>query len=298
VTVDQDLVDWRERQYVSQFSSPLLTLAVHIGGVLADPDGQAVTATLLMQNADGTDTRLGTYTAARESAGLYTASPPSTDTADPGYAQLVWSYAISGQPQQYVIYLTIGPASPAYDALPLEMQDFLEQQVWIRFADLFDSAGGGPNLQSYFQSHWSRGRMAQLMGVALSKLNGMAQPWSSYTLDGQNGPAFPLQFWGGLLASMTYIEAIRHLIRSYTEQPQFQGPGIARQDRRDYAQRWRQVLEDEQAEVKSQLDVFKIRHIMTGSPRVLVSGGTYGNYAPTRIAGSVAARPRMWARFY
>lgn len=140
--------------------------------------------------------------------------------------------------------------------------------------------------------------MAQLMGVALSKLNGMAQPWSSYTLDGQNGPAFPLQFWGGLLASMTYVEAIKHLIRSYTEQPQFQGPGIARQDRRDYAQRWRQVLEDEQAEVKSQLDVFKIRHIMTGSPRVLVSGGAYGNYAPTRIAGSVAARPRMFARWY
>jgi hypothetical protein len=298
VTVDQDLVDWRERQYISQFASPPLSLAVHIGGQLADPDGQSVTATLLMQNADGTDTRLGTYTAARESAGVYSVSPPSTDTANPGYAQLVWSYSISGQPQQYVIYLTIGPASPAYDALPVEMQDFLEQQVWVRFADLFDSAGGGPNLQSYFQSHWSRGRMAQLMGVALGKLNGMAQPWSSYTLDGMNGPEFPLQFWGGLLASMTYMEAIKHLIRSYTEQPQFSGPGIARQDRRDYAQRWRQVLEDEQAEARAQMDVFKIRHIMTGSPRVLVSGGTYGNYAPTRVAGSVAARPRMWARFY
>jgi hypothetical protein len=298
VTVDQDLVDWRERQYVSQFASPPLSLAVHIGGQLADPDGQAVTATLLMQNGDGTDTRLGTYTATRESAGIYTAAPASTDTANPGYAQLVWSYSIGGQPQQYVIYLTIGPASPAYDALPAGMQDFLERQVWVRFADLFDSAGGGPNLQSYFQAHWSRGRMAQLMGVALGKLNGMAQPWSSYTLDGQNGPEFPLQFWGGLLASMTYVEAIKHLIRSYTEQPQFMGPGIARQDRRDYAQRWREVLEDEQAEVRSQLDVFKIRHIMTGSPRVLVSGGTYGNYAPTRMAGSVAARPRMWARWY
>lgn len=295
---DQDLVDWRERQYISQFSSPPLSISVHIGGVLADPDSQQVTATLLMQNADGTDTRLGTYTATREVAGIYSVSPPSADTANTGYAQLVWTYSIGGQPQQYPVYLSIGPAHPAYDALAPEMQDFLNDQVWVRFADLFDSPAGGPNLQSYFQAHWSRGRIAQLMGIALSKINGVAQPWSSYSLDGQNGPVFPLQFWGGLLASYTYIEAISHLIRSYTEQPQFSGPGIARLDRRDYAERWRQVLEDEQGTMRSQLETFKIRHIMTGAPRVLVSGGAYGRYAPTRMAGSVAARPRMWARWY
>jgi hypothetical protein len=168
----------------------------------------------------------------------------------------------------------------------------------VRFADLFDSAGGGPNLQAYFQAHWSRGRVAQLMNIALQKINGVAQPWTSYTLDGINGPVFPVQFWGGLLASYTYVEGVKQLIRAYTEQPAFQGPPVARQDRRDYADRWRRVLQDEQAELKSQLDVFKIRHIMSGSPRVLVSGGTYGRYAPTRIAGSVAARPRMWARWY
>jgi hypothetical protein len=182
--------------------------------------------------------------------------------------------------------------------LPTEMQDFLNEQVWVRFADLFDSAGGGPNLQSYFQSHWSRGRVAQLMSNSLLRINASAQPWSSYTLDGNGGPQYPIQFWGGLLASHTFCECVKHLIRSYTEQAAFQGPPVARQDRRDYADRWREVLKDEQAELKSMLDVFKIRHILNGSPRVLVSGGTYGRYAPTRIAGSVAARPRMYARWY
>jgi hypothetical protein len=294
--VDADLIDWRERQYLSQFSMPALTLAIHIGGALADPDASAVTARLLMQNPDGTSFQVNSYTAAREAAGTYTVTPSSADTQNPGQAELVWAYAIGAVPQVYASYLVIGAANPAYDSLPVAFQDFLNDQVWVRFADLFDSASGGPNLQSYFQAHWSRGRVAQLMGIALQKINSAAQPWSNSTFDGSGGPPYPVQFWGGLLATYTYIECVKQLIRAYVEQPAFQGPGIARHDRRDYVDRWRAVLRDEEAELKGLLDVFKIRHILNGSPRVLVSGGTYGRYAPTRIAGSVAARPRMWAR--
>lgn len=295
---DPGQIDWRERQYLSQFSSLPLTLAVYIGGKAADPDGSAVQARLLIENPDGSVAEQASYTASRTQAGQYEVIPSSADTQAPGFAELDWSYSIGGQPQQYASYLEIGPANPHYDALPTVTQDFLNDQVWVRFSDLFDSAGGGPNLQSYFQAHWSRGRVAQMMGIALGKINASAQPFSTYTLDGNGGPLYPFQYWGGLLASYTYAEAVKQLIRAYTEQPQFSGPGIARQDRRDYADRWREALKDELGEIKSLLDVFKIRHIMDGSPRVLVSGGTYGRYAPTRIAGSVAARPRMWARWY
>lgn len=296
-TVSPDLIDWRERQYVSQYSMPPLTFQIHIAGQLADPDGQQVTAQLARQNADGTTTVANSYTAIRESPGNYTVTPSSADTATPCDAQLTWSYSISGQAQTYVSYLVIGQANPAYDSLPLEMQDYLESQVWVRFADLFDSPAGGPNLQAYYQAHWSRGRVAQLMGIAVQKINGVAQPWSNYTIDGSGGPQFPIAIWGGLLAEYTFVEGIKNLIRAYTEQPSLMGGGVTRLDRRDYSDRWREVLRDETAELKSMLDVFKIRHIMNGSPRVLVSGGTYGRYAPTRIAGSVAARPRMWARW-
>jgi hypothetical protein len=298
VTVDPGLVDWRERQYLSQFSQPPLKFSIYIGGVLADPDGQHVAGRLVMDNPDGTSSQVNAYTAVREDAGVYVITPSSADTQIPGYAELDWSYTISSQPQQYASYLEIGPVNPHWDSLPPEMQDFLEQQVWVRFTDLFDSPGGGPNLQSYFQAHWSRGRAAQMMGIALSKINSVGQPWSNYTLDGNGGPRYSVQFWGGLLASYTYIECVKQLIRAYTEQPAFTGPPVARLERRDYVERWRQALADEQAELKGLLDVFKIRHLLNGSPRVLVSGGTYGRYAPTRIAGSVAARPRMWARFY
>lgn len=297
-TVSADLIDWRDRQYVSQFSSPPLTLQIHIGGQPADPDASTVQAQLYLQNPDGTVAPVNSYVATRQAAGEYTVIPSSADTSVPAQAELAWSYQIASVPQQYASYLTIGPANPAYDVLPIPMQDLLET-VWIRFSDLFDSPSGGANLQTYYQAHWSRGRVAQLMNVALQKINAVAQPWSNYTLNGLNGAQFPINQWGGLLAQYTYVEAIKHLVRSYTEQAQVVGGGsITRLDRSNYVAGWRAILGDEEPELKSLLDVFKIRHLGLGNPRVLVSGGVYGRYAPTRIAGSVAARPRMWARWY
>ena len=300
--VNPDLIDWRERQYVSQYSMPPLSLQIYIGGTPGDADGNAVQAQLMLQNADASVTPVNTYNATRLGVGDYQVIPTSNDTSKPSDANLVWSYSISSAPQQFASYLTIGPANQHYDSLPPQMQDLVEQ-VWVRFRDITDSPAGGPNISStpYFQAHWSRGRVAQLMQIALSKINGVSQPWSNYSTGapGSPGPPFPVQLWGGLLGQYTYIECVRHLIRSYTEQPAIQGPGaITRLDRRDYAERWREVLRDEEAELKSLIDMFKIRHMGLGNPRVLVSGGTYGRYAPTRIAGSVAARPRMWARWY
>jgi hypothetical protein len=298
--ISPDLVDWRERQYVSQYSMPPLQLQIHIAGQAADPDASAVSAQLLLQNKDGTVAPVNSYAATKESTGLYQVVPSSNDTSRPSDAELVWAYAIGGAPQQYASLLVIGYANPAYDNLPAPMQELVES-VWIRFADLIDSPAGGPNIIAtpYFQAHWSRGRVSQLMNIALSKLNTISQPWSSYTVDGSGGAVFPVQLWGGLLSQWTYIECVKHLIRSYTEQPAVVGSGsITRLERRDYAERWRAALSDEEAELKSMLDTFKIRHMGLGNPRVLVAGGTYGRYAPTRIAGSVAARPRMWARWY
>lgn len=300
IPVNADLVDWKDRQYIAQWSMPELELQIWIGGALADPDGSAVQAQYWLENGDGTRAQGGTYTAVRESAGEYQVVLNSTDTATPSQSLLAWYYTVSGQPQQYVSYLVTGPANPNYDNLPWEMKDMIEL-VWSRFADCADSPSGGPNISAtpYFQAHWSRGRMAQMARIAVQKINGVSQPYSRYSLDGQHGPMFPVRQWGGLLDQYAFVESVKHLIRAYNEQPLLAGAGgVTRLDRRDYTDRWRETLKDETGELKSMLDMFKIRHMGLGNPRVLVSGGTYGRYAPTRIAGSVAARPRMWARFY
>ena len=48
------------------------------------------------------------------------------------------------------------------------------------------------------------------------------------------------------------------------------------------------------------LSDFKIQMMFLSRPRVLVSGGAYGNWGPTRLPGSAAARGinRVWAAYY
>jgi hypothetical protein len=294
---DPDLVDWRERHYLSQYSPGVLGLTIHVEGVPGDADG-AVDTTLVRQLADGTTEDVGTYSATHPGVGMYEVTIPPADTQVPGDYALEWSYSIGSVAQTYVVYIVIGQANPDYDILSDEFKQLLET-VYFRFADLFDSPAGGPNLQTYYQTHWSRGRVAQLMGVAMGLLNTMSQPYSSFTLGGQNGTTFPVAQWGPLLSTATYVECIKHLIRSYVEQPLVAGASsITRLDRRDYMDRWKMVLDMEAATLTSQLEIWKISQMQLGRPRVLVGGGVFGRYAPTRVAGSAAARPRYYARFY
>jgi hypothetical protein len=295
--VPAGLVDWSERAYLGQYAGGDASFVVYIGGQPADPDGEAMSAAWSAQNSDGSITQVSTPPVTRVAVGDFQASFATSDTQLPGSYQLAWAFSVGGRGQSAVSLFEVGSYSQDWAALPVPFQGLVEV-IWARFSDLFDSAMGGPNLQSYYQAHWSRGRVAQLLGVALRKLNTISQPYMTYSFDGSTGSVFPLTQWGGVLETQGYVECVRHLIRSYTEQAAFQGGEVARLDRRDYMDRWQAVLNNELADLKDQLDVFKIRHMGFGNPKVLVSGGVYGRYAPTRIAGSVAARPRMWARWY
>lgn len=289
-----DAIDIRERQYISQYATDTLGLSVVKGGVPSDVDSDGMTVTLVRES-DGT--QVFSRTAAHISMGLYETTLSSAESGQPGLYTVVWTYAMEGVAQEYRTYLEVGQAQPAYDQLPLGLKDVVDT-TWLRFADLFDSPGGGPNLMTYFQTHYTRGRMAQLLRIAVGTLNTVAQPFMTYTVDGQGGATFPTDKWGALAERSLYIEALKHLIRSYVEQPMFVGGSVTRLDRRDYMDRWRSVLGDEESTFRQQLEVFKIAHMGMGRPAVLVSGGVYGRYGPTRVAGSVAARPRMWTRWY
>lgn len=288
--------DFRDRQYISQNATDIVGLAISIAGAPGDADGNIVQITMFAEN---TNTQVFQREATRQSTGLYETQLVPAESATPGPVTFVWEYDLSAVPQEYRTYAYIGESAPAYDALSPTMKDVVDN-VWIRFADLFDSPDGGPNLQTYFQSNYSRGRVAQLLRVAVGLLNTTAQPHQTYTLDdGQGGGLFPVDQWGSLLESALYVECIKHLRRSYVEQPAVVGAsGITRLDRRDYLDRWSMVLRDEQATLKSQLDNFKIANMGLGRPKVLVSGGVFGRFGPTRVAGSIAARPRYWTRFY
>lgn len=280
-------------QYVSQYSNDVLGLTIVVAGTPTDPDG-AVTATFIN---DDTHATVFSRDAIRTNPGEYRVTLTSQESGLPGNYRVRWTYELDAQAQEYDTYVTIGKASQAYDALAPGMKEIVDQ-VWIRFADLFDSPQGGPHLQVYFESNFSRGRVAQLLRVAIGRLNTISQPHQTYTIDGDGGASFPILTWGPLAEQALYVEIIKHLRRSYVEQPALTGGDAARLDRRDYLDRWGMILEDEEEDLKARLGVFKIANMGLGRPAVLVSGGVYGRFAPTRYAGSAAARGRFWSRMY
>ncbi len=282
-----------EHRNISQHANEVLGLEIRVQGAPADPDGSTVTVT--MTNT-ATSVVVFTRAATRVDVGRYEVTLSTAESSVLGTYALLWQYAIAGVAQGYQTEIVIGSAEPAYDTLAEPMQIVVDN-VSVRFADLFDSPHGGPHLQTYFQSHFNRGRIAQLLRVAVGVLNTTAQPFQSYTIDGDGGASFPINQWGPLLEQALYVEVVKHLIRSYVEQPLFQGGGVTRLDRRDYMDRWRAVLDDERDQLRSQLEVFKIANMGLGKPKVLVSGGVYGRFGPTRYAG-MAARPRYFYSFY
>lgn len=227
--------------------------------------------------------------------GVYRVTISSAESATPGLYYLLWSYNLATIAQQARFDVEIPTSSATlYNTLSDGYKAVVEY-TWDRFEDLFDSQVGGPHLQMYAQSNFGRERLAQLMRIALNGLNSTSQPHSTYGI-GTGQQEFPFTEWGGVLEQATTVEMIRHLMRSYVEQPDAQGISIARLDRRDYLQRWREIYEIENEELKRQLAIFKMAQMNLGRGSILVAGGMYGNIPSHH---NPAMRPRSlpsWVR--
>lgn len=281
-----------ERLYVSQYTTPTVGVQIRIAGDLADPDGNAVAVAMV----NAADDEVFSRAATRVETGTYQVTLDSQESAVPGEYRLDWTYEVGGDSETFSTYIEVGYTAPDYDRLPDSLKEVVEQ-TWVRFIDLFDSPNGGPHLQTYLQTGFGRNRMAQMLRIAVGKLNTMAQPHQTYTITAEG--TFPVDKWGALLEEQLFVEVVKHLIRSYTEMPSLNGNTVVSYfDRRDYTARWREVLQDEQQVLDGMFDTFKLAHMGFGSPNVLVSGGVYGEYGPTRLPGSAAARPRYWTRWY
>lgn len=266
-------------RFVSQHSTPTLGITTIVGAIPANVDSNAVQAHVtndagtLIINRAATHITTGQYGIVLD---------PSTETSTQGNYLLTFLYAVATVPNSYTFAFTIGPASPAYDSTLPGFQQIIES-VWIRFADLYDSAVGGPYLQTFFQTRFNRDRMAQLLQIAIGRLNTISQPQMNYSINAD----FPFASWGPLLSQALYVEIIKHLVRSYIEQPEVAlSSPISRLDRRDYMQRWQTMLEIESADLELQLETFKIDNMGLGNSGVLISGGAYGNFGPEASMGS------------
>lgn len=257
----------------------------------SDFDDLDPTGPLIISADEGVDIdhpETGVYT--------YTITPPVTNIVC--LLKAVWTYEVSGVELTFVEHLQIRDPMPTYDGFN-EAEKGAVLMITNLFADSYDSTTGGPHLIEEFQTKFTSERIAQLLNWAVNKMNMKKQPITDWVLSspGQAG-TFPQPYWG-LLIMAGYIEVLRHLIRSYVEQPDIRNADVAYLDRRDYLDRWAMVLKMEEEELDQMLTLVKRKMMGLGSTSMLVAGGIFGGSGKGGlfVAGQYAAATRAF-RFY
>lgn len=148
-------------------------------------------------------------------------------------------------------------------------EDIIAGLVWNRLQDLFDSEEGGPWLQDQTKATFKRNRIKDFIAEGLFDINNQSPPTAvalgEFVINGAPDTDAPLVTQGVLIA------VIRHLIRSYVEQPAPTGAQITYEDRRDYLQRWQSILQMEEQRYMRFVALWKRQYLGLGSSRTLVS---------------------------
>jgi hypothetical protein len=255
-------------------------------------------------------------------------------TANRGLITAVWTYTVNGVGFQFTDHLQILDPMPFYDSLDQAEKLAVEMVSW-QFGDMYDATEGGSHLIEEFQTHWNFERIAQMMAVAVQKMNlmgnfgNMPTNWSignlgnpGYMVAGEpvtftetmpngtvrttswttrssytGGNGVPAQFFP-LVVWGTYVECLRHFRDSYTELPNRPGMDAVYTDRTQYQQRWASNLQAEEPNYRQAVIQAKMSLLNLSRGSMLVAGGIYGGSALGIFqAGTYAAQVRSW-RFY
>jgi hypothetical protein len=271
----------------------------------------------------------------RSDTGKYYYSIGPALTQNRGLITAVWNYQINGVAFTFTDHLQVLDPMPLYDSLSDQDKTTVEQVTWF-FGDMYDSTEGGPHLIEEFQTKWNYERIAQMMSIAVMRMNYLGNygnpptTWSigdtastGYTTDGQtitvtqtfmSGASTSTTFttpssttggsgsvpsnMQGLVVIGTYIECMRHFRDSYTELPARPGMDVTYTDRRDYWNRWQANLQAELQTWEQQVKLAKRSLLGLSRGALLVAGGIYGGSALGIFqAGTYASQVRSW-RFY
>lgn len=144
--------------------------------------------------------------------------------------------------------------------------------AWEKFEDLFDSEEGGPWLKDMTLSVFNKNKMESFIDDALIVINGLTHE-TAFSVGEFVSEGPPVERTSNLpiLTQGVVLQIIRHLMRSYVEQPNPVGAQIAWHDRRDYLMRWKEVYAIEQEAYKQMLALWKRQFLGLGQTRSLVS---------------------------
>jgi hypothetical protein len=142
--------------------------------------------------------------------------------------------------------------------------------VWTKLEDCFDAENEGPWVQDMTLNFFREEKMEKFINDALFDINYQNPPTdinigSFVQTDGTPSTNYPLLVQG------VFIQVLRHIMRSYVEQPMPTGAQIAFQDRRDYLQRWQTMHELELQQYLRWLALWKRGFLQLGHSKLLVS---------------------------
>lgn len=159
--------------------------------------------------------------------------------------------------------------------------DQVVDMAWMKLEDIYDSDLGGPNLRDQSKtSGFDREKIKRMIPSALYNINNFYQPATGYT-----DVDFPYDQHAPLLSQALLVEGIRHLMRSYVEQPRPSNAAPGYFDRRDYLNRWQLILQQEEKQLDVWLDLFKRGMLGVGSSSMLVGGYSMGQRYPRYMGG-------------
>jgi hypothetical protein len=127
--------------------------------------------------------------------------------------------------------------------------------AWLKIEDCFDSEFGGPWLRDMTLRVFDKTKIRELSPTVMLQINSQ-MPFTDYT-----AASYP---WTNEDATALYgqglfVETVRHLIRSYTEQPEVISSPVAFMDRKRYAEAWKMVYDMENPLWERWLNRFKLR---------------------------------------
>lgn len=142
--------------------------------------------------------------------------------------------------------------------VPPTLGELVTGAVWMRLSDLFDTTEGGPWLREETLSHFDEGKVAQFISEALLDINVQMPPtnmtlndFAQWSIVPGDNPNMPILIKGVLCLT------IRHLIRSYAEQPMPQGGQVVWNDRTRYTQTWMSIYQIEYQDYISAVRLWK-----------------------------------------
>lgn len=163
---------------------------------------------------------------------------------------------------QFEVYDPFNPPAPT-------AEEIVANKVWDKIEDCFDSEVEGPWLRDMTLNVFNRGKMQDFIDEGLFDINQQNPPTDigleAFFQGDQPNSDLPLLVQG------TFLSVVRHLIRSYVEQPQPMGAQVVYEDRREYLQRWQETYQIELETYSRWIALWKRKYLQLGNAKSLVA---------------------------